>query len=55
MEPTQVDLREVFLCGQGHIWKECRNYKHELLNPKQHVQYNITSMAAEAEKLYDKK
>ena len=41
--------------GQGHTWKECRNYKHELLNPKEHVPYHITPMAAEAEKRYGKK
>ena len=27
-------------------WKECRNYKHELFNPQEHVPYHITSMAA---------
>ena len=43
-------------CGsQGHTWKECRNYKHELLNPNEHVPYHITPMTAEAEKRYGKK
>ena len=29
--------------------------KHELFNPKEHVPYHVTSMAAEAEKRYGKK
>ena len=41
--------------GQGHTWKECRNYKHELFNPKEHVPYHTTSLAAEAERRYGKK
>ena len=38
-----------------HTWKECRNYEHEMFNPKEHVPYHITSMTAEAEKRYGKK